>query len=220
MESGVSLDSNNDGGWLTPERERKLLIVLFVVGFLLRVYPILWSSAHYNPDAYGFHPDEPKLVRHVDDFPESLQTYKDYRYPTLIPFAYGVVWMGVGGALDLRDPEASMPGEPSYEAALLFSRGLTVLLFGLGGMWLTWLFTKRLFGPGPALFALGATNLMGLPMTNASLAQTDVPSTVLLLAVFYLLARYTSGPELRTRDFALVGLTLGAAAAAPVRTST
>ena len=183
MESEASLESNNGGSWLTPERERRLLIVLFVVGLLLRVYPILWSSAHYDPNAGGFHPDEPKLVRHMDDFPESLQTYTDYRYPTLIPFTYGIVWMGVGGALDLRDPEASMPGTPSYEAALLFGRGLTVLLFGLGGMWLTWAFTRRLFGPGPALFALGSTNLMGLPMTSASLVQTDVPSTALLLGL-------------------------------------
>lgn len=212
--SGVSLESGGEVGWLTPERERRLLILFFVVGFFLRAYPILWSSAHYDPSAWGFHPDEPKLVRHVDDFPQSIHTYDDYRYPTLIPFTYGAVWMGVGGALDLREPEVSMPGTPSYEAALLFSRGLTLLLFGLGGMWLIWAFTKRMFGPGPALFALGATNLMGLPMTSASLVQTDVPSTTLLLGVFFLLARITKGTELRTRDFIMVGLTLGAAAAA------
>ncbi len=215
MASGVSLETNSEMGWMTPERERRLLILLFLVGFLLRAYPVLWSSAHYNPSAWGFHPDEPKLVRHVDDFPESIHTYKDYRYPTLIPFTYGVVWMGVGGALDLGDPEASMPGTPSYEAALLFSRGLTLLLFGLGGMWLTWAFTKRLFGPGPALFALGATNLMGLPVTSASLVQTDVPSTVLLLASLYLLIGLPKAArEWRVRDLALVGFTLGAAAAA------
>jgi len=215
MASGVSLESGGEMGWLTPERERRLLILFFVLGFFLRAYPILWSSAHYDSHAWGFHPDEPKLVRHVDDFPESIHTYEDYRYPTLIPFAYGAVWMGVGGALDLRDPEASMPGTPSYEAALLFSRGLTLLLFGLGGMWLTWAFTKRLFGPGPALFALGSTNLMGLPMTSASLVQTDVPSIVLLLASFYLLLRLpTAVREWRVRDLALVGLTLGVAAAA------
>jgi hypothetical protein len=214
MDRSLSLDLDHDVGWLTPQRERRLLILLLVVGFFLRAYPVLWSSAHYNPGAYGFHPDEPKLVRHIDDFPESLRTYEDYRYPTLIPFTYGALWMGVGGALGLRDAEPSMPGTPSYEAALLFGRGITLLVFGLGGMWLTWAFTRRLFGPGPALFALGATNLMGLPLTSASLVQTDVPSTVLLLAVFHLLARCTSKPKLCTRDFIWVGLTLGAAAAA------
>ena len=99
MASEVSLEAGTEMGWLTPRRERRLLILLFVVGFFLRAYPILWSSAHYDPNAYGFHPDEPKLVRHVDDFPESIHTYKDYRYPTLIPFTYGIAWRGVGGAL-------------------------------------------------------------------------------------------------------------------------
>ena len=208
----------NRGDQLAPapaasqrRRLRLALLVLIVLGFALRAYPILWGSQLYDSDQYSFHADEPKLVRYVDDFPESLKTNHDYRYPTFLHNVYGVLWAAAGGALDLREPGASAVGKPSYERALLFGRGLNILLFGMGGMWLTWLFARRLFGPTAALYTLAVQNMLGLPVTSAALVQTDVPSAIGLLLVFLLLLRVDGRPQVLARHGLTVGLALGAA---------
>lgn len=210
--------------WRAPEpelapsflerHERALVATMLLLGLLLRLVPVLWGSTYFDATQAMFHPDEPKLVRPLDDFPGSLETYKDYRYPTLLPFAFGALWYPVGEALGLRDERPSVPGQPSYEAAQVFGRALNVLVFGLGGLLLIWAFTRRLFGAGPALLALAAANTMGRPVTSAALVLPDIAASVLLFATFFALHRAETRPRLRPRAMVPVGLALGAAAAA------
>lgn len=193
--------------------ERRLAGSLLLIGVVLRLVPILWGSVHFNADQSGFHPDEPKLVRYIDDFPESLSTYHDYRYPSLLPFGYGLLWAPVAEVLDLSSPEPSLPGQRSYEAALLFGRAANVLLFGLGGLLLVWGFTRYCFGRGPALLALAAANCLGRPLLSTALVLPDVPSAVLLFAAFFLLARAEREDRLTNRSMAGVGAVIGLATA-------
>ncbi|MCB9914806.1 MAG: glycosyltransferase family 39 protein [Planctomycetes bacterium] len=193
--------------------ERALLVAFVVIGVLLRAVPILWGSTWFHERQATFHPDEPKLVRPLDDFPASLRTFDDYRYPTLLPFAYGALWVPVRELAGLADDAPSKPGAPSYEAAQVFGRALNVLLFGLGGLWLLWAFTRRLFGPEPALLAVAAANVMGRPLVSTAMVLPDVPSAVLLCAAFYALLRAEERPRPTWRAMVPVGVALGAAAA-------
>ena len=194
-------------------RARTILIILFVVGFALRALPILWGSAWYDRSQYSMHSDEPKLIRYIDDFPDSFAVNQDYRYPTFLHNTYGVLWSVVREVTGHVDPAPAWPGTRSYEAALIFGRALTLLVFGLGGMWLVWRFTERAFGPGPALWALAAFNLMAWSIGSTALIQTDVPSTVGLLLVFYLLLGVERSSASSLRSATGIGAALGAAVA-------
>jgi hypothetical protein len=196
------------------ERHERLLVVsMMFIGVLIRVLPILWGSVYFDAQQTVLHPDEPKLVRPLDDFPGSLSTYHDYRYPSLLPFAYGALWAPFSEVFDLRDPESSIPGSESYEAAQVFGRALNVLIFGLGGLLAIWAFTRRCFGAGPALLAVAAANVMGRPVTSTAMVSPDIPAAVLLFLIFYLLARAEGQPRFTVKAMLGVGFALGAAAA-------
>ncbi|MCP5023719.1 MAG: hypothetical protein GY930_18370 [bacterium] len=190
-------------------KQLRILALIIVIGTILRAIPIMWSSAFLNPTQYNFHPDEPKIVRSADDFPDFLTEYHDYRYPHFLHTTYGVAWWAVGGALDLRDDTASLPGGPSYERALIFTRALNILLYGLGAMWLLWLFGKRMFDPCAALFIVAASSIQGWVVASTALVQTDVPSAYALLGLFYLLLRIDRSEVIRPRQGWLVGVVMG-----------
>jgi hypothetical protein len=196
----------------TPKQLRILAMIL-LVGTILRAVPILWGTTFWNPVQYNFHADEPKIVRQVDDFPTYLTEYHDYRYPHFLHMTYGVSWWAIGGALDLRDDKVSKPGVPGYERTLIFSRVLNTLIFGLGAMWLLWLFGKRMFRPGVALFIVGASSIQGWVVASTSLVQTDVPSAYALLGLFYVLLGMDRKSYLRPRQGWLVGAIMGIAIA-------
>lgn len=192
-------------------RARRLWILLLVVGFALRLFTILWGSVHYDPGQFSLHSDEPKLVRYVDDFPESMLENADYRYPTFVHNVCGLAWWGTGTLLGLRDENPSEVGEPSYEGALLLGRALNIVLFGLGGMLLTWAFARKMFGESAALWALGALNLFVWTVTSTALVQPDVAAGVGMLWVFYLLVDVERLRELDGRRGWWLGIALGVA---------
>ncbi len=202
-----------ESGLRPTGRQLRTLALIIIVGTLLRAVPILWGTTFWNPVQYNFHADEPKIVRQVDDFPTYLTEYHDYRYPHFLHMSYGIAWWTIGGALDLRDEEVAMPGVPGYERALVFSRLLNILVFGAGGMWLLWLFAKRLFDPTVALFAVAASSVQGWVVASTSLVQTDVPSAYALFALFYVLIKHDRAESLRPRQGWLVGIILGMAVA-------
>ncbi len=202
-------EPNDSGSWSPTGQQLRTLALIIVIGTVLRAIPIMWGSALLNPVQYNFHSDEPKIVRIVDDFPVPFDEMEDYRYPHFLHTTYGAAWWALGGALDLRDEQVSLPGVPGYERALIFSRILNTLLFGLGAMWLLWLFGKRMFGPSAALFIVAASSVQGWVVASTSLAQTDVPSAYALLGMFFVLLKIDRSPSIRPRQGLWVGALLG-----------
>ena len=192
-------------------------LLLLVVGTLLRAVPILWGSQYYHEVQYNLHPDEPKIVRYIDDFPQSVPANHDYRYPTFLHNTYGLAWWGFGSAMGWTDPEPSFAGRPSYERALLFSRAWQVLLFGLGGMLLIGWMAQRIGAPlgnrRLVLWAIAAASIQGWVVNSTSLVQTDVPAAFGLLAVFACLAGCDRRDALQPQHGVACGAWLGAATA-------
>jgi 4-amino-4-deoxy-L-arabinose transferase-like glycosyltransferase len=205
--------------WRSPQsafvarHERKLVALLLLIGLVLRCVPLLWGSTYYNPAQSGFHPDEPKLVRWMDDLPGSFTANTDYRYPPLLPIAYGALWLPVRAAMGIDSSGRSTVGEESYEAAQLFGRALNVLVFGLGGLLLIWSFTRRRYGAGAGVLALASASTMGLPVTSTALMLPDIGAAVLLFAVFVQLARLEARSRIDLRGVLVAGVLLGAASA-------
>ncbi len=200
---------NDLGNWRPTSKQLRTLALIIILGTILRAVPFMWGSAILNEVQYNFHADEPKIVRIVDDFPVPFSKMEDYRYPQFLHTTYGAVWWVLGDALDLRDDEPSLPGVPGYERTLIFARILNTLLFGLGAMWLLWLFGKRQFGPSAALFIVAASSVQGWVVASTSLVQTDVPSAYALLGMFYFLLKADRSETVRPRQGWSVGALLG-----------
>lgn len=88
----------------------RALAALLVIGVLLRLFPILWGSIYFDPDQYGFHADEPRIVRCIEDFPNPLSTNTDFRYPTLLHNTYDVLWAGFKAGMGWTDLPLDMQG--------------------------------------------------------------------------------------------------------------
>ncbi len=208
---------------------RRWITCLLLIGVILRMVPILWGSAIYDQDQFPLHPDESKIVRYADDFPESLSTNKDFRYPLLVHHVGSLAWwpvktvMGWGddGVLvewsekKQRMPDgASMVGHWSYERALLFLRGALVLVFGLGGTLLMLGYTRRLGFARAAPWVAAAAALQPWPVVTNAVAQTDTAGAFMLFLVFYVAMGVEQRGRYGAKDAWALGAALGAAVAA------
>ncbi|QDV06291.1 hypothetical protein Poly30_18000 [Planctomycetes bacterium Poly30] len=212
-----------------PLSGRGWIALWLLIGLALRLYPILWGSAIHDPDQFALHPDESKIVRYADDFPDSLATNEDFRYPLLVHHVGSLAWWPVKTAFGWGDdgvlvkysedqdwmPDgASMVGDWSYERALLFLRALLVLIFGLGGTLLILAYARRLgFGrAGPWIAA--ATALQPWPVVTNAVVQTDTAGAFMLLLVFHVALVVDQRKRFEGSDALRLGLALGAAVAA------
>lgn len=207
-EPGAHPGSTHNG-----RRNRRVLLLLLLLSCGLRIAPALWGSKLWNAQQYAFHTDEPKLVRFVDEFPGSLQTFHDYRYPTLVPIALGATWTAVGG-LGTREEGKSLPGNDEYEAALVFGRVLLALLAAIAGGLCIWGAARRMFGEEAALWALAATSLMGRPVVSAALVQIDIPAAWLMAAALLAALRWNARGGLDLKGAVWCGVLTGLAAGA------
>lgn len=211
-------------------RSRRAWIAAWLlIGLVLRLYPILWGSALFDPDQFALHPDESKIVRYADDFPDSAKTNEDFRYPLLVHHVGSLAWWPVKTALGWGDdgvlvqysedqdwmPDgASMVGDWSYERALLFLRAALVLVFGLGGTLLMLAFASKLgFGrAGPWIAAAAA--LQPWPVVTNAVVQTDTAGAFMLFLVFHAAVGVDQRRGFRWGDAVRLGVALGAAIAA------
>ena len=188
--------------------------VLFV-GVFLRAIPIPWGTVFVDPALFGFHPDEPKLVRFADGFPGSIEENEDYRYPLFAHDVLGVLWQGALRVWPLEADDAQVPGAPRFERATIFCRSVYVLLFGLGAMWLLARFTRRVGRPEAVPWVLAAFTMQSFTVANTALAQTDLPMGVMLFALIGAALHIEHRGGWRpVRDPLVLGVLLGAAVAA------
>lgn len=190
----------------------RAVLAFVLIGLILRAVPLLWGSTFLNDEQFGMHPDEPKVVRAIDDFPESLSTYHDFRYPHLLHNGIGLLWWPVREAAGLPKGNPSLPGQPSYERALVFSRVVVLLVFGLGLLLLLARFARRLGRPEWAPWFVAAASVQPLLVGDTALVQTDVTGATLLLLVFYAFLIVENAPVIGKRHALFLGLVQGLAA--------
>lgn len=211
-ENGSRDPSGAPSTWQPTEKMvRRLVWLLLVVGFVLRLLPIMWGSRYYDESQYGLHADEGKIVGYAERFPASLTKSKDFRYPTLVHNTYGTAWRGLQAVGVVAGPEA--PKQVRYEQALIMCRLLTVLL-GVLAMFLTYRFASRLFGQLAGLWALALMNVTPLHVVYSATSMTEVPASVCLLVVMNLLLEMTRAERVSRKSVLAIGIAMGAAAAA------
>ena len=159
------------------------------------------------------HPDEPKIVRSADAFPRSLEIDQDYRYPHLLHNALGLTWWPLRVAQGFPGEARDLPGEVSYERALVFCRAVMVLVYGLGGMLLLAAFARSLGLPRAVPWVIAASCAQPFIVGTTALAQTDVSGAFMLFALFYGLLRTERAASIGLRHAVLLGCLQGLAVA-------
>lgn len=135
-------------------RARRIFVVLFAVGLLLRIAGLLWDEGHH------LHPDE-RFISMVEEklvVPDRLADYFDGAKSTLNPynrghgsFVYGTLPVVLAKAV------GKLFGKSGYDGTYLVGRALSGL-FDLLTAWIVYLLTRRVaprLGRNAALVAAG-----------------------------------------------------------------
>jgi len=190
------------------------IALVVLVGACLRAVPIPWGTSYAEPGLVGMHPDEPKLVRFADRFPESVVENEDFRYPLLMHDVLGVLWQGALLVAPMEPDDVPVSGEPRFERATVFARSVYVALFGLGGFALLAALARRLGPRGAVPWVLAAASMQAFTVANTALAQTDLPVAFALAALLLaLVAVEQRGGWRPVRDPLVLGALLGVAVA-------
>jgi hypothetical protein len=187
------------GSWI---REHRLLCVILLAAFALRLAPILWGVP-LRPEVRGFHPDEPKVFGALAAFPEIYGSTRPFSgYGTalqyllgivLLPLKAWVVWIG------------ERPDE--YKIMAQLASRLSSVLLGVGCIPLLYLLGTRLFDRATATAAAALLAVSFYHTMNSAVGTLDVPLAFLVLV--NVLVCFDAFEKPGTGRFALLGICTG-----------
>jgi hypothetical protein len=170
-------------------RHRRILLAVLAFGFVVRFSTMFWGIGLFSFDRGYYHPDEPKVVNYVRDFPESFWTEWDFRYSravhhALLPLYLPLKWVG-----ELPIVQSAVPGSAEKLWAFLVCRFGCVVM-GAASVWFVYASVRQLTGrAGPALLGAFVACLLPYAVLNSGLAATDVPLALMVIVVFYVYVR-------------------------------
>src|SRR5438552_470069 len=127
--------------------ERRLLMLVVILGFLLRVSTILWGTG-VLPYSGRYHPDEAYTVLHAVEFPQNYGRDANFLTGSTVPYLVAVVLL----------PGKAMFTRQQWEVVCLLAMRLFSVLAGTGAILLIYLLARHLFdGSTPALLAAAFT---------------------------------------------------------------
>lgn len=107
-----------------------------------------------------------------------------------------------------QSPPGAAPGERTDDTLALFWRANTarfetisfwprvpMILLAVALGWLIFVYTRRLFGPRPALFAVALYSLEPTVLAHGRVVHTDLPAALSYLLFFFTLHAYARGPS-------------------------
>jgi hypothetical protein len=162
-------------------REHKVLSLIMLCGFVLRVIPILWGIP-ILPFIDGYHPDEPKAYRTIIGFPGVYLTTNFFQgYGTTVQFIIGFF------LLPLKLIFVKLLGLKGNYAIIVvvFSRFVSVLA-GTATIYLIYHLSKKFFSKKVGLISAAFFATAFYPTMNSSLITLDVIMGFLLVVNFIL----------------------------------
>lgn len=182
-------------------RENALFIVL-IIGFLLRVVPILWGIP-IKPYIRSYHPDEGKVFNSIMGFPEIYWTTKPFSgYGTAVQYMLGALLIPLkfvlAQLLNLRFEY--------YITALIISR-LTSIILGTGTIYLVYLIGKKIYDENVAFVSALFLSVSFYHTLNSPLITLDVSMSFFLMLNFFLCIRAIE--KNRLSDYIILGVASG-----------
>jgi len=192
--------------WLDVARtwigEHRLLCLILLAAFVLRLAPILWGVP-LRHEVRDFHPDEPKVYGALARFPEIYGTTKPFPgYGTAVQYLVGTV------LLPLKAGVVWLAERPyAYRVLAQLASRMTSVLLGLGCIPLLYVLGIRLFDHATATAAAGLLAVSFFHTMNSAVGTLDVPLSFLVLLNFIVCFDVFERP--RTGGFALLGVCTG-----------
>ncbi|MHC4948738.1 MAG: ArnT family glycosyltransferase [Planctomycetota bacterium] len=188
----------------TDERRtaaRLPLGLILLLGLALRLAPLTWGLPVDDADR-GYHPDEPKVVRSIVEFPGIYLSTRPFRgYGTTLQYALGTVLLPVKPvAVRVADWDA-------YVRLAWIAARLGGVLAGVVSMLLLHRLARRLYDDRTALLAAGLLAVSLFHVVNSPLATMDVAMGLLILVCF--LASFRAHDRPAAGSYARLGVALG-----------
>lgn len=195
------------------KRARNALALLILFGFAVRFSSMFWGVGLFSFDHGYYHPDEPKVVNYVRNFPESFWTASDFRYALATHHALLVLYLPLKWVAEIPAIREALPGNADKLWAFLVCR-FGVVLMGTATVWFVFAAVRQLTGrAGPALIGAFVMSLFPYAVLNSGLAATDVPLAFMIAVVFYVYVRLADRiPDVRQGWYGLgilAGIAIG-----------
>jgi 4-amino-4-deoxy-L-arabinose transferase-like glycosyltransferase len=185
--------------------ETWILIGILLLGVGLRLAGVGWGIPVDVYTGY-YHPDEPKVIQAVAQFPAHIWRNHDLRYPTLYPYVVALVTYPIKGLIQRW--AALFATEDPYLGYYLLTR-LGVIVTGVVAVYGVYRLYRR-HDKATGLLAAAFLAVAMIHVSNSAFATLDVPSS--LMAVIAMMAAYRVVEQPSGRSYALLGLALGALA--------
>ena len=181
-----------------PSRiEIRLLTLVVLFGFVLRVSTILWGTG-ILPFSGRYHPDETYTVKHAAEFPGNYGRDTNFLTGSTVPYLVAVLIL----------PAKAMLGPTKWELTCLLGMRLFSVLAGTGAILLIYRLARYLYdGATTAILAAAFTAVSFTHCMNSSFATLDIFVSFFILACFLALFRAIESRQLR--DFILLGVLAG-----------
>src|SRR6266550_4015935 len=181
-----------------PSRiEIRLLTLVVLFGFVLRVSTILWGTG-ILPFSGRYHPDETYTVKHAAEFPGNYGRDTNFLTGSTVPYLVAVLIL----------PAKAMLRPTQWVLSCLLTMRLFSVLAGTGAILLIYQLARHLYdGTTTAILAAAFTALSFTHCMNSSFATLDIFVSFFILACFLALFRAIESRQLR--DFILLGVLAG-----------
>ena len=175
----------------------RLLALVVLFGFVLRVSTILWGTG-ILPYTGRYHPDEAYTVQHAAEFPGNYGRDTNFLTGSTVPYLVAVLLL----------PAKAMLGPTQWELTCLLAMRLLSVLAGTGAILLIYRLARHLYdGNATALLAASFTAVSFAHCMDSSFATLDIFVSFFILACFLALFRAIESRQLR--DFILLGVLAG-----------
>jgi hypothetical protein len=179
------------------------LASILVLGFLLRIVPILWGVP-VDPFVRDYHPDEWKVLSSVVEFPGVYWTTRPFPgYGTSLQYLVGALLTPVKYLVLESSDEITLG---YFVFAKLTARFLSVVS-GVLSVYLTYILSMKLFDKTTAVISALFLSTAFFHVLNSPLATLDVATSFLLVLNF--LCCFHAIEKKDTIRFAVLGVTTG-----------
>ena len=183
-------------------RKYRLLCLILMVAFVLRVAPLLWGVP-LRPEIRSFHPDEGKVYGVVADFPEIYGTTAPFPgYGTAVQYIVGTVLLPVKAVV------VGFADHPyAYRILAQLAMRMTSVVLGVGCIVLLYALGARLFDRATATAAAALLAVSFFHTLNSAVGTLDVP--LCFLVMVNVLVGFEIFENPRPAGFALLGICTG-----------
>lgn len=175
---------------------RRVVFIIAVFGFALRISTILWGTG-VLPHTGLYHPDEPTTYHHAIEFPGNYGNDTDFMHGTAVPYALAAVLLPVKALVTL----------PHWQLICLFGMRLLSVLAGTASIIIVHRLARHFYNEYAALLAAGFTAVSLTHCLNSTFATQDIIVSFFILACFLTLFRAIESG--RMKDFLIFGALVG-----------